>query len=161
METVNERLKHFIEEVVKPKSLRAFDSHIGVAETHTNNIVGKKQNMPNGSYFQKLKEKYPNLSLDWLISGDGEMFKPVNEFKETQEEVNRLKAENDSLLAELQGSRFALSVVAKHSNFQQGNVAVNFKVVSNKKPVSQRVGVIIPFFADSIADRSYSTPVIA
>lgn len=74
METINERLKFFIEEIVKPKSLRAFDLHIGVSETHTNNIIGQKQNIPNGIYFQKLKEKYPSLSLNWLISGIGSIY---------------------------------------------------------------------------------------
>jgi hypothetical protein len=59
--------------------------------------------------------------------------------KEILEELDKLKAENDTLLSELQGSRFALSIVAKHSSFQQGNVAANFRIVSKKSPVNQQL----------------------
>lgn len=146
MDTVNERLRFFIEEVVKPKSLRAFDLQIGVAETHTNNIVGKKQNMPNGSYFQKLKEKYPTLSLDWLISGDGDMFKPEPSIDKSNFELNlELLRENEQLKQQVQGLQFGLISAAQSANFK----AVNFNFASTGMPVCKIIKVNFTGFTRS------------
>lgn len=158
MDTLGSRLKLLIE-ALGIKSLRAFDKAIDVKAQQTSAIVGPKQNIPTATYFQKIRHTYPNVDLNWLIDGEGEMFKPSGvKNGDIVEELERLKQENTLLRNELQGSRFALSLVAQNSNFQS---ASNFKFVSSKKPVNQRVGIIIQFVADSTTDSHYSTSVIA
>lgn len=158
MDTLNSRLKILIEKLGYGSN-RSFDKALDVPETQTASITGPKQSMPNSNYIIKLALKFPQVDLRWLMVGEGEMFKPSGvKNGDIVEELERLKQENTLLRNELQGSRFALSLVAQNSNFQS---ASNFKFVSSKKPVNQRVGIIIQFVADSTTDSHYSTSVIA
>jgi hypothetical protein len=98
---------------------------------------------------------HPNVNANWLLIGVGEAFMPDDAIKDSREELIR---EIEMLKQQVKGLQFGLISAANSVNFQS---AVNFKIVSNKKPVSQRIGIIILFIADSIADRNYSTTVIA
>ncbi|MFY7889484.1 MAG: hypothetical protein ACOVOW_11270 [Spirosomataceae bacterium] len=136
METINKRLEVLIHNVGF-SSLRKFDKEIGVALSQTHNIVGEKQCMPGSNYLLKVKERFPQVDLNWLISGEGDMFRPdpSNDTKKANEEF--LIQENKMLKQRIQGLEFGLALAAKHSNFQQGNTAANFKFVSRNAPVEQ------------------------
>lgn len=152
MTTINERLLFFIKEIAKSKSLRGFDTEIGVAENHTNSIVGKKQNIPNGIYFQKLKAKYPLLSLDWLISGEGDMFKSEHnkDIESILENQKVLESENNNLKMQLNGLLNVVSVASMNQH-------VNFQPVSNKKTPAKKRGTVtqLPLFARSVANSTW------
>jgi hypothetical protein len=69
METLKERLIEFIN--YKEMSRRAFLLSCGFSESYLNNIS------KGISYdaIEKIKNKYPELSMPWLILGEGEMIK--------------------------------------------------------------------------------------
>lgn len=137
---VNDRIKIILD--YYGMSPNEIDRELGLYRGTTYNVlngVNGKRSKPSHDYIVKVLKRFPDIDANWLMVEDGTMFKSDNTLKETQEENERLKAENNLLFSELQGSRFALSIVAKHSNFQQGNVAANFKVVSKKSPVNQQL----------------------
>jgi hypothetical protein len=118
------------------------DRKLGLCRNTTRNVVlGVKEvrSKPSHDYIVAFLKEFSNVDANWFLFGVGEIFKPNKQMKEILEELDKLKAENDTLLSELQGSRFALSIVAKHSSFQQGNVAANFRIVSKKSPVNQQL----------------------
>jgi transcriptional regulator with XRE-family HTH domain len=141
METVFDRIEILVDYLIdnhEVKSVNAFSLKIGLSRNATTNLLNSRKTLPSFPFLEKIGKAF-GVNMNWLIFGQGEMFICDNDIKKTQEENERLKAENNLLLSELQGSRFALSIVAKHSNLQQGNVAANFKVVSKKSPVNQQL----------------------
>ncbi len=116
------------------------DRKLGLCRNTTRNVViGVKgvRSKPSHDYMVAFLKEFSSVDANWFLFGIGDMFKPTKGIKDILEENDQLKAEISSLQSELQGSRFALSLVAKHSNFQQGNTAVNFKFVSRNAPVKQ------------------------
>jgi hypothetical protein len=154
IETFNDRVK-WLYQKLGYKSGREFDRRTGIAETNTAGITGCRQITPKIEYVQKILLVHPNVNANWLLIGVGEAFMPDDAIKDSREELIR---EIEMLKQQVKGLQFGLISAANSVNFQS---AVNFKIVSNKKPVSQRIGIIILFIADSIADRNYSTTVIA
>lgn len=146
--SINDRLKLLIE-ALGFSSLNQFDKAIGVSRNVTNSIIGQQKSMPGAAFLIKIKTQFPNINLDWLLMGNGDMFStPKDDYKKLLEEKENLAQENSSLKNELQGSLFALSLVGRNANFQP---------VSWEKPVSQP----FRFFANSLANVSYSNPISA
>ena len=135
--TVNQRIDALIK-ALGFESVRKFDKAMEIAPGYTANIVGARLSSPSFPFLQKIAIKFPQVDLQWLLTGSGEMFTPEKLSREYVDELEHRLRETT----------------------EQANAA-NFKIVSNKKPVSQRIGIIILFIADSIADRNYSTTVIA
>lgn len=153
MKTINERIEFLIREM-KLKSIRDFDRAIGVSLGHTNNIVGAKQNSPNAEYLFKVKEKYKHINMNWLISGEGEIFEATEEEKmRIFEENKKLESEATNLRSQLSGLLMMASIVNQKSNFQ----TTNFKPVSNKKTPAKKRGTVtqLPLFARSVANSTW------
>lgn len=163
--TVNQRVEQIVFEHLKLKNPAVFDKMLGVTRNTTYNIIkgiGNRISKPSTEYLQKVCEAVPEIDANWLLIGLGEREKPDKDIiRKEHERLNELAIENQTMKQENQSLKFALALAAKHSNFQQGNTAANFKFVSSKKPVNQRVGIIIQFVADSTTDSRYSTSVIA
>ena len=69
-QSIKERLREFI--MFKNISIREFERQIGVA-------YGFLSNMANSTIpknFTKISRCYPELNLDWLLTGEGEMLRP-------------------------------------------------------------------------------------
>ena len=161
METFNKRLKVLIETLGFASS-RKFDMEIGVPESQTACVTGPKQTTPKIDYLQKVKVRFPQVNVDWLICGEGDMLRAESN-ERSSKKINEeyLVQENALLKQRIQGLEFGLSLAANSANFQKNTMGVNFRFVSSKKPVNQRVGLILKIVADSIADRYYSASVIA
>lgn len=71
--TINDRIAYLISDL-KISSNKFADS-IGVAHSTIHNIVKARKSEPSYSIIQKISSSYPTLSLTWLISGDGVMWK--------------------------------------------------------------------------------------
>lgn len=71
MKTTKQRLEYYL----SYKGLRkaTFEQSIGAAQGFVNNI-GKSI---GGAYVEKISRIYPDLSIGWLLSGEGEMLKQV------------------------------------------------------------------------------------
>lgn len=70
--TVNSRIMQVINEYGFNKN--SFSRHIGLDNNTTvGGIVAGKQNKPSWSVLQKIITAFPDLSVNWLVSGKGEM----------------------------------------------------------------------------------------
>ena len=134
METFNSRLKLLMDHL--GFTSRNFDKEIGVPQTQTSSVVGPKQTIPRTDYAIKIKGRFQNVNLNWLLAGEGEMFNDPNKENHKLNEES-LVQENKMLKQRIQGLEFGLSLAANSANFQQGNTAVNFKLVSRNAPVKQ------------------------
>lgn len=71
----NKRVKIVLDFLKKSKKIRnhqQFIEEIGSNKSIISRIINKKLKVSN-NLFYKIKEKYPELSLNWLLTGDGEM----------------------------------------------------------------------------------------
>ena len=71
MEGIHKRISQLITKVkVTPSAL---SKDIGIQRSTLSHIINGR-NKPSLDLIQKLKNRYPQLSLDWLVMGLGEMF---------------------------------------------------------------------------------------
>lgn len=140
--TINQRVAQVVFEHLKLKNPAAFDKMLGVSRNTTYNIIygiGDKIYKPSFDFVQKVCQAVPDLDANWFVLGIGEREKPdKNALIKEHERLNELAIENQTMKQENQSLKFALALAAKHSNFQQGNTAANFKFVSKKSPVYQQ-----------------------
>ncbi len=81
---ISERLKELIDRL-ELKSAYAFEKSIGAGKNAINAAI--KNNGTIGSdIVGKIFTKYPNLNLEWLLAGEGPMFKTIN--------ISALKSDN-------------------------------------------------------------------
>lgn len=58
-------------------SLKDFCENVGIVESTTRNMFNRGTN-PSFDVIEKIANAYPDISLDWLITGKGEMLKSTN-----------------------------------------------------------------------------------
>jgi hypothetical protein len=75
--SVKERLKKFIG--FKKISVQKFEKSIGVANSFVNSIVAGI----GGDKLYRIIKVYPELNIDWLLDGTGEMLKSVSDKEES------------------------------------------------------------------------------
>jgi len=98
-DTVNERMKRLIFEVTGGRQTM-FAEKIGVAQSTINSIVGKRQTKPGYEILNRIRFEYPNINIDWLLTGEGEMFlsnKPADQGQFGSEVERLLRQENEEL----------------------------------------------------------------
>jgi len=101
--TASERLKHLLDN--KNLSTAQFGKKVGVSRDTLNKMFSKGSD-PKLHLLQKCLELFPNLNIEWLILGSGEMWK-ITEEKTTllEQEMKEVKSElkriNDRLEKEL------------------------------------------------------------
>ncbi|MBN2787399.1 MAG: helix-turn-helix transcriptional regulator [Paludibacteraceae bacterium] len=64
---IKDRLKEFLEHLGMGQN--KFEAHVGIA----NGYIASKSITMSSDILEKIKAKYPELDIDWLITGDGEM----------------------------------------------------------------------------------------
>lgn len=136
MRTFNDRLKHLIE-ALNFKASRKFDQEIGVPESQTTYITGPRQTIPRVDYLQKIKARFSNVNIDWLISGDGEMFfaPPKKSMDDLLAELEALKQERDLIKRENEGLKNSVVNLGLYQTAQ----SANFYLVSMETPVNENV----------------------
>lgn len=96
--SVKERLKDYIE--YKQISIRGFENEIGASNSYVNSIT---QGI-GGKYLERIREKHTDLSINWLLTGAGDMLMhKINNVKvlhDTEKEDLNLLQEKVALLEE-------------------------------------------------------------
>jgi phage repressor protein C with HTH and peptisase S24 domain len=85
MQTISERLGELISTL--GYNVNSFSKEIGYSNNNVTigRIIADKEKMPSAETMQKISNKFPDVSLDWLITGRGAMLK--NE--QNQENANK------------------------------------------------------------------------
>lgn len=71
METLQDRLKYFISAI--DLSVNAFENQCGMAQGSVNKMTDKSRQRT----LDKIHKNYPQLNMDWLKTGEGEMINPA------------------------------------------------------------------------------------
>jgi len=90
--TASERLKHLLES--KNLSVAQFGKKVGVSRDTLNKMFAKNSD-PKLHLLQKCLGLYPNLNIEWLIMGKGDMWKI------TEEKTSLLEQEMQAVKLEL------------------------------------------------------------
>lgn len=122
---MNERLRQFIEYL--GLTTRQFEQKISASDGQIAKLLRQNTTIQSNT-IAKIKESFPQLSLDWLVSGRGEMLlgsEPtapsdgtiamlLEQVKDLARDVGRLQAENEELKNKLARaeSRMAASATA-------------------------------------------------
>ena len=69
---MNRRIQQFLS--AENISQAQFADHIGVARASVSHIVSGR-NKPGFDFIEKMTAHYPNLNVEWLITGRGRMYK--------------------------------------------------------------------------------------
>ena len=73
--SIHQRMKELVNAIGTKNS---FSKAIDVDPSVIGNIVGRRLSKPSFEVLEKILLRFPDLSLDWLILGKGEMWKPAN-----------------------------------------------------------------------------------
>jgi transcriptional regulator with XRE-family HTH domain len=113
LKNINNRLKFFITTHFGG-SVRQFALSLDKVDPGVlSNIVGGRLNKPSSDLLVKLKKKYPELNLDWLISGEGEMINISNDEKLVKTQNKMETQEKRSLALTLPKDKEALNKLEK------------------------------------------------
>lgn len=86
--TLNTRISKVLE--YSKLSSSEFADEIDVQRSSVSHITSGR-NKPSLEFIMKIKNKFPELSWDWIINGEGEMLQSVADNKEVEIEDNRSK----------------------------------------------------------------------
>lgn len=76
---MEKRLQQFLS--AENISQSQFAESIGVAKASVSHILAGR-NKPGFDFIENMARRYPDLSLEWLISGKGKMYKSLASFQE-------------------------------------------------------------------------------
>lgn len=76
---MEKRLQQFLS--AENISQSQFADSIGVAKASVSHILAGR-NKPGFDFIENMARRYPDLSLEWLISGKGKMYKSLASFKD-------------------------------------------------------------------------------
>jgi transcriptional regulator with XRE-family HTH domain len=129
---INKRIKFLVDNLAKGNK-RRFAKSIGVPSTTISGIVGSRGSDPSYSTLKKITNTYPEISLNWLLNGEGEPFnKAISQIETDRDaELNSLYEES---LEKINSSIFLsgnLKLLRKHIHETQGSFAVIFGVNRN------------------------------
>jgi len=89
--SASERLKHLLDS--QNLSVTQFGKKVGVSRDTLNKMFAKGSD-PKLHLLQKCLELYPNLNIEWLILGKGEMWKmEAEKMTKLEQEMEAVKAE--------------------------------------------------------------------
>ena len=72
-DTVNARLVAFLAHL--HLSAHGFSKRVGVTPSMINNLTGPRQGKPSYELLERIAATFPELSLEWLVRGEGEMLR--------------------------------------------------------------------------------------
>lgn len=93
--SVNQRIKNLIE--CKGFNINSFSSYVGVTQS-TINAMFTKNTEPSSKTIIAILNAFPLLSAEWLLRGEGSMFKETKEQSAESNEGNTLVGNNNSAI---------------------------------------------------------------
>jgi len=106
--TISDRIQKIINDLFDGNK-RAFSLAIGVTASVTENIVGKRKSSPSYEVMNKILSSIENLSVEWLVTGRGEIFtstivcEPIMVYGKKSEEISKPFLDSDNLSLKVSG----------------------------------------------------------
>jgi len=141
-------MKNQIQELLSFYQLTAaeFSKIIGVNPSGLSHIIGGKRNYLSIDTIVKIKDKYPDINLDWLILGKGEMIKGGASIKSL--------FEDDTVLNSMESST---SKGPENLIYDNNRVVVNENSQEIEIPSSGKIKKIIVFNSDNTFEEFFSS----
>ena len=76
METINDRLRFLIPKLIGEPNWDKFDKEIGNGRSITLSICGERNQAPGSKYLLKIRKRFPEANVNWLLDGQGDFFLP-------------------------------------------------------------------------------------
>ena len=83
---IKERIKKLMEH--EQMTAAAFADSIGVAQATISHTLGDRNKYPSTDFIMRLHERFNYISLDWLLTGKGEMISNESNNSTTQENLD-------------------------------------------------------------------------
>jgi transcriptional regulator with XRE-family HTH domain len=93
--SINDKILQLIEALKLNNN--SFSKRIGVAPSVIGNITGGRKGKPSFELLEKIGVAFPEVSLEWLIRGEGEMFRGETGEIECQKQLRMLTAKYNDL----------------------------------------------------------------
>lgn len=153
---MNRRLQQFLS--AENISQAQFADTIGVARASVSHILAGR-NKPGFDFIENMSRNYPSLSLEWLVTGKGKMYKnsttdsPVPVFSSSAGDLfadseDYSQSENKPVVppVKTKSASPAREIPASKTEFSESNILVE----STKKTVSQKsISKIVIFYDDN------------
>ena len=139
--TIIERLKMILERVkLTPGN---FAEQIGVAPATISHILNGRNKYPSAEVLLRLHDTYPDIDLNWLLTGEGMMVKdnPDSLFTGTLFDDNLIKSTKSTTDGENHKE------IASESTKNTDNTIVKQEIIYKEKPV-RKIEEIRIFFDD-------------
>ena len=139
--TIIERLKMILERVkLTPGN---FAEQIGVAPATISHILNGRNKYPSAEVLLRLHDTYPDIDLNWLLTGEGMMVKdnPDSLFTGTLFDDNLIKSTKSTTDGENRKE------IASESTKNTDNTIVKQEIIYKEKPV-RKIEEIRIFFDD-------------
>ncbi len=141
---MNKRLQQFL--AAENISQSQFADSIGVARASISHILAGR-NKPGFDFIERMARQYPELNLEWLITGRGRMYTSSKTASEAPvEPISPLSAPNGPGLfdtAEIVSETVAQTPLLSRNNSIK-NLDNSLQQINNQKSISK----IIVFYAD-------------
>lgn len=139
---IKDRIKALMEH--EQMTAAAFAETIGVAQATISHTLGDRNKYPSTDFIMKLHERFNYISLDWLLTGKGDMISNKNIFSnhnlfniENSENSNHTSASQDN-------SKESSTNNTSHNHHNITNQEVIYKEMPAKKITEIRI-----FFDDN------------
>jgi hypothetical protein len=85
--TINQRIKILVDELDGGNKL-AFSKRVGMSNQGLGEIIGERQSTPSYPKLEKMLRALPQVRMEWLLLGEGEMLKASRPHKSITTETN-------------------------------------------------------------------------
>lgn len=141
---INERITHLIASL--EMNANSFADAIGVKSAVVYNIVKGRRSKPSFEVLQKILLSYQTLNANWLINGEGVIWKDGQVGQDSQPGYIRIEQRLDKLIEQLRaelGDRPELAEMEELvRSLLEENVEQKFKIVSLYEKQDQILDVI-------------------
>ncbi|NJO00853.1 MAG: helix-turn-helix transcriptional regulator [Bacteroidia bacterium] len=99
------------------KNPNAFSMKLGVSGTQIYNIIKGKRNKPSFRLLARICEAYPQINLEWLVLGEGPMFKEEGEetaFRTALQLADSPPKHHEGLIFQLETYKEEINELKKH-----------------------------------------------
>ena len=135
-----DRIKRFIE--LQNETASSFANEIGVQRSSVSHVLSGR-NKPSLDFVMKVKDRYPDVSLEWLVYGKGGIF--YNQEKiETRSKVNLTEKHNEDKAKDIERPS-----IKNPEEKPKSNVRGNEKGLINLSSNDKKINKIILLFEDN------------
>jgi transcriptional regulator with XRE-family HTH domain len=129
---LGDRLKQIILNCGVEKKM--FAKKCGISPNQLHNYLNGSQE-PGSKFYRGLKNKYPDVSIDWLMSGDGRPY--LKKDGDQKNETSMLDLQHDRVIRQFDDKKFALEISQALMAMEKASLKEFYKLGGYIKALSE------------------------